>query len=144
MIQLRDASTFDHLKNPPTHAQRIFMNVVLKPDGLHAPAEHTGTIMLDRINAYYALGTIEDGKFVHNAHTPIVEVLVDMGDYPDDHPRYAHTQARKNLLRAGVVPHPNDPTIAVDAPNVEVNDFRHRDLDAYFAHFEPRLAGVVV
>jgi hypothetical protein len=158
MIKLATSNLYSHLVDVPTHAERCFMNVVLKPSGMTVAPEHVGNLTLDRVTAYYVLGTLEtDGSFTPCPYVSIIETMLDMGEpqnlsesavpqiVKDQH--LINTQriaAAKNVLGAGVIPTPSSPHVPIDCPTKKQNDFRSCDLDAYFAVFDTRLLGTVV
>lgn len=135
MIKLSTTATteFAHLVTPPTHA------IVTHASMIHEP--WPGGI--NSLNVNYVYGNIDaTGAFAPNPHCP--PVVVNLPTHFDPKNRTNEVTMLANLLSAGTVPTPGNPTAPTAVPSKKAGQFALADLDAIFASLHPALAGAIV
>lgn len=133
MLQLSAAALvqYSYLINPPTHAVLTSFNAVFQPWS-----------NFFNVTVNYRLGTIVGGVFTPMDTVPMV--IIDLPTRYDPTKKAAELTLIQNLVGAGIVPTPGNPSVPLSTPTKKLGDWKGCDLDAVFSVIDSRLAGTVV
>lgn len=133
MLQLSAAALvqYSYLINPPTHAVLTSINAVFQPWS-----------NFFNVTVNYRLGTIVGGVFTPMDTVPMV--IIDLPTRYDPTNKAAELILIQNIIGAGIVPTPGNPSVPFPMPNKKLGDWKGVDIDAVFSVIDSRLAGTVI
>jgi|GEM_PF-3901710 len=133
MIKLSTAALaqYAYLVNPPTHAMLTSFNAVFQPWS-----------NFFNVTVNYRLGTLVVGVFTPLDTVPML--IIDLPTRYDSTNKAAELTLIQNIVGAGIVPTPGNPSVPLPMPSKKLGDWKGCDLDAVFSVIDSRLAGTVV